>query len=46
MVGALVWRGGAYNDGNGCGGAGQVQRFPIHALELPAANEVRGDRNL
>ncbi len=41
-MGVLVWRGSAYNDGNGCGGAAQTQRFPIHALELPAANGVRG----
>ncbi len=34
-VGALVWCGGAYNDRNGCDGATQVQRFPIHALKLP-----------
>ncbi len=36
-MGALVWRGGAYNNGNGCGGAGAM--FIIHALELPAADK-------
>ncbi len=30
-----MWCGGAYNDGNGCGGAAQVQYFPMHALKLP-----------
>ncbi len=39
-VGTLVWRSGAYNDGNGCRGAGAT--FIIHALELPAANGMRG----
>ncbi len=38
----LVWHGVAYHDGNGCGGAAQVQHFPIPALELPAAIGVRG----
>ncbi len=33
--GALVWHSGAYNDGNGCGGAVQVQHFPMHTLKLP-----------
>ncbi len=31
---ALVWHCGAFNDGNGCGGTTQAQRFPMHALKL------------
>ncbi len=39
-VRAVVWRAPTYNDGNGCGGAVQVQYRPIRALEVPAANGV------
>ncbi len=37
-----MWRAPTYNDGNGCGGVAQAQRRPIHILEVPAANGVRG----
>ncbi len=40
-VGALVWHGGAYNDGNGCGGAGAT--FSNARIQITiAANGVRG----
>ncbi len=38
--GGLVWRGGAYNDGNGCGAGATF--FPLPALKLTAAFGVRG----
>ncbi len=34
VAGALVFRGGVYNDGSGCDDAAQTQSFPMHALKL------------